>query len=77
MSTYATKLYDLDQRFDYHAPNDETRRTHQILRENVKAFAEVTLTQIPEGREASLFLTNLEQASFWAHAAIARNQNDL
>ena len=31
----------------------------------------------PPGREQSLMLTNLEQASMWAKAAVARNQTAL
>lgn len=68
---------DLDRIFDYHAPNDETRSNHQLVRENVKIYAKTTLDQLPDGREKALFLTNLEQASFWAHAAIARSQVNL
>lgn len=31
--------------------------------------------ECPPGRERSLAITNLEQASMWAKAAIARNQD--
>ena len=65
---------DLDRLFDYHAPNETTIKAHQFVRTDVKAFAEEILKHLPDGREKALFLTNLEQASFWAHAAIARNQ---
>lgn len=65
---------DLDRLFDYHAPNEETRALHMDVRREVKFFAEETLSYLPDGREKALFLTNLEQASFWAHAAIARSQ---
>ena len=65
---------DLDRLFDYHAPNDDTKADHAALRHNVKLFAEAQLEYLPDGREKALFLTNLEQASFWGHAAIARSQ---
>lgn len=36
--------------------------------------AHALFTLVPEGREKSLMMTNLEQASMWAKAGIARNQ---
>lgn len=66
--------FDLDRLFDYHAPDNVTRVTHEGLRYDVKTFAAQILQYLPDGREKALFMTNLEQASFWAHAAIARSQ---
>lgn len=66
---------DLDNIFDYHAPDDYTRDIHQGLREQTKDFAARILALLPDSREKSLFLTNLEQASFWAHAATARHSS--
>lgn len=67
-----TSHEDLGNRFLYHPPNEATRETHNQIRGDILAFAMSLDSRIPEGREKALFLTNLEQASFWAHAAIAR-----
>lgn len=67
---------DLDKIFDYHAPDETTIVTHRDLRRTNKAFAAEVLALIPDGREKALFLTNLEVATFWAHAALARNQEN-
>ncbi|MGP3782344.1 Acb2/Tad1 domain-containing protein [Paenibacillus sp. 1A_MP2] len=37
-------------------------------------MAELIDEQTPKSREQSLAMTNLEQAVFWANAAIARNE---
>lgn len=67
---------DLDRLFDYHAPDETTIVTHRDVRRINKAYAAEILSLIPDGREKALFLTSLETASFWAHAALARNQEN-
>lgn len=65
---------EIERRFVYHAPNDQTRDIHNQIREEVLAFAERMNNLLGgESREVSLFFTELEVASFWAHAHIARN----
>ncbi len=71
--TFPTKP-EIDRRFDYHAPDDETRALHQAARTKAKTFATWMAKNLPEGREAALAQTSLEQALFWSNAAIARNQ---
>lgn len=63
---------DIDRRFDYHAPDEEARQKHEFLRTTAKHMASA-LSVLPAGREQALAFTNLEQAMFWANAAIARN----
>lgn len=62
---------DIERRFTHHVPDAERAATHGEVRAAFKQFA-VTLTNLPEGREKSLAFTALEESSFWAHAAVAR-----
>lgn len=62
---------EIDRRFDYHAPSGQAQTMHQGLRVEAKVFASL-LSALPEGREKSLAFTAFEEATFWAHAAIAR-----
>ncbi|WP_280186016.1 MULTISPECIES: DUF7681 family protein [Nocardia] len=64
---------DIDNRFDFHPATTEERRTeHEDIRAAHKEVAHFIDRTVPPGREKSLALTNLEQAMFWANAAIAR-----
>jgi len=65
---------DIDNRFDYHPPKDpDTVALHEHVREYCKTVAHVFDGTLPPGREKSTALTKLEEAMFWANAAIARN----
>jgi len=64
----------LEQRFSYHAPNTPSKiNRHQLVRKTLLDAAEeiVDATGAPT-REQSLAITKLEEAMFWANAAIAR-----
>ena len=70
----AERTNDIENRFSYHAPKDQsTVQAHEAVRAALKTTAHFVAGQIPAGREASLALTKLEEAMFWANAAIARN----
>jgi hypothetical protein len=64
---------DLDRIFDSHPPkNDAEALAHEQVRQAFKDVAR-TMSNLPQGRERSIVLTKLEEASFFAHAAIARD----
>lgn len=63
---------ELAHRFTYHAPGPTARMVHDAVRASMRDIAEEYNEKLPEGREKALFFTKLEEASFWAHAAIAR-----
>lgn len=64
---------DLDNRFGYHRPADDTTiHRHQLIRVNARNLAGLIDSNVPDGREKSLALTALEEAMFWANAGIAR-----
>jgi hypothetical protein len=58
--------------FTYHAPDEATRGWHEDVRYRFRGLA-LDVNQLPESREKALALTKLEEASFWVHAALARN----
>lgn len=65
---------ELKERFNYHRPpNERVTDAHDFARNTLHSTASVILDKLPEGREASVFLTKMEEAMFWANAAIARN----
>lgn len=66
---------EIARRFTYHKPSGMAQGMHSSLRMEAKDFASRVLSQLPAGREASLAFTAFEEATFWAHAAIARDQS--
>ena len=64
---------DLENNYTYHAPKDGQPEQYQAIRAKAKEFALLIYEIVPESREKSLAMTNLEQASMWANAGIARN----
>ena len=66
---------DLKNRFTYHAPKGNQTTLYQMLRQEGLALAYSIDNACPEGREKALAITKLEEAIFWANAAIARAGN--
>ena len=67
-------LSDLVNRFTYHAPKEGQPKRYEDLRDYALGFAKHIVNQTPSSREQSLALTHLEEAVFWANAAIARHE---
>ena len=66
---------DLDSRFTNHAPSsEEIADAHETIRGVCRNATEVIDDLLLDGREKSLAITNIEQAMFWANAALARTQ---
>lgn len=68
-----TTREDLDKNFKYHQPDEEKRALHAEVRGKARSLADTVLVRCPPGREQSIALTKIEEAMFWANAAIARN----
>jgi hypothetical protein len=66
-------LERLHSNFDHHPPDGEKAAVHEVVRAIVKSAATHLHGILPEGREKSLAMTKLEEALFWANAAVARN----
>lgn len=64
---------DIENRFTYHAPTEGQPAIYEHIRQTAKTVAEIINVYCPESREKSLAITHLEEAVFWANAAIARN----
>jgi hypothetical protein len=64
----------IENNFSYHAPKEYQSKKYEDIRNEAKALAYLIEDLVPNSREKSLAITNLEQAVFWANAAIARNE---
>lgn len=64
----------IDNDFTYHAPHGNQTIRYNQLRLQARHSAHLIVDQTPVSREQSLALTSLEQATFLANAAIARNE---
>lgn len=64
---------DLDNRFRFHpADTAEKQERHETVRRACRELARELDELVPDGRELSLAITNLEQTMMWANAGIAR-----
>ena len=66
----------IENNFTYHKPIADQPARYEKLRAKAKELAFLILETTPESREKALAFTNLEQAIFWANAAIARNEKE-
>jgi hypothetical protein len=65
---------DLIRRFTFHPVTDPARgKAHEDVRATILEVADHFDDVLPAGREKSLAITHLEEAMFWANAAIARD----
>ncbi|AOE44661.1 hypothetical protein SEA_STROSAHL_51 [Gordonia phage Strosahl] len=79
MTIYATtkSVADINNRFSFHpATTEEKRNEHTSVRTKLLMTAQYIDSWVPNGREKSLAITKLEEAMFWANAAIARNNTE-
>ncbi|QFG08629.1 hypothetical protein PBI_VANISOA_48 [Mycobacterium phage Vanisoa] len=65
---------DITHRFAFHAATTaEKKAEHGTVRTTIADAAHELDALVPPGREKALAITKLEEAMFWANAAIARN----
>ena len=64
---------DICHNFTYHAPNPGQPEKYVAIREKAKELALLINDLVPDSREKSIAITQLETCTFWANAGIARN----
>lgn len=69
--------FNTEQVFQYHAPHGTQQERYIALRAKAKELADLIITDCPPSREASLALTNVQQAVMWANASIAINESEV
>jgi hypothetical protein len=74
MKSYGVDQIRLEKDFIYHAPKEDQPERYVAIRDIAKHFAAGVMDMSPDSRERSLALTKIEEAVFWANAAIARNE---
>lgn len=73
--TQAITVTTVEERFTHYPPKDKKQeKKYQGMRNNFKLCASFVALHCPDSREKSLAITKLEEALFWANAAIARNE---
>lgn len=65
---------DIENRFTYHPPKPGQQERYVLLRNIGRYMAENIVCSAPPSRERAIAVTKLEEAIFWANAAIARNE---
>ncbi|OMF35327.1 hypothetical protein BK133_11305 [Paenibacillus sp. FSL H8-0548] len=64
----------IENNFSYHPPKEGQPAKCEAIRSLGKGMAIAVDELTPDSREKSLAITKLEEAIFWANAAIARNE---
>ncbi|MFJ9128951.1 hypothetical protein ACIRJS_33100 [Streptomyces sp. NPDC102340] len=68
---------DIENRFAFHAATTQEKRDeHTSIRQACRRLADELNERLPEGREKALAVTKIEEAMFWANAAIARASSE-
>lgn len=74
LTTDGQKEDSISNNFRHHRPGEGIERKHDMVRGILGSVARDMDQMLPHGREAALVQTKLEEAMFWAGAAISRNQ---
>lgn len=64
----------INRNFTYHPPKEGQTEKYITIRNEAKLLAHVIDGICPNSREKDIAITKLEEAVFWANAAIARNE---
>ncbi len=64
----------IENNFTYHRPSGDQPERYERIRTKAKELAYLMDELCPDSREKSLAMTQLEDATMWANASIARNE---
>jgi hypothetical protein len=64
---------EITRRFSYYPPTDEFQRLHITVRHAVLSTAQHLADVLPECHEKAVAIEKLEEAMFWAQAAVERS----
>ena len=67
-------MEEIENRFTYHPPKEGQPQRYKTIRAKAKQLAQSISSTCPYSRERATALTRLDEAVFWANAAIARNE---
>lgn len=68
---------EIHTRHSYQSPTELAAKYHGMVNDTTEQVALKFEEMLPDGREKALFHTCIEEARFWANAAIARNHDKL
>lgn len=63
---------DIDWRFQYHKPDKNKVRQHEIVRYECLRCARSIMALCPDSRERAIAVRKMEEAMMWSNAAISR-----
>ncbi|HMZ78246.1 MAG TPA: hypothetical protein PLL06_01005 [Acidobacteriota bacterium] len=69
-----SKKDQIENAFTYHPPKGDQPERYIKIRDAAKNFAFLIDECVPDSREKSVAMTNLEQVVMWANAGISRNE---
>ena len=70
-------IEEMESRVNYHTPTNRASECHSLVRQVFMQALIVINAKVPDCREKSVAITELETAMFWANAGIARNHDKL
>lgn len=69
-----SKKDQIENAFTYHPPKGDQPERYVKIRDAAKNFVFPIDECVPDSREKSVAMTNLEQVVMWANAGISRNE---
>jgi len=65
---------EVEHRFNYHAPDEKKAKDHAFIRHSCIKLADTFNLTCPVSSETLKAIEKIEEAMFWANAAIARHE---